>query len=111
VAELSGDDPLFALATDILAEVGNDFRELYRAAEAISKAHGGFPKKERRAARLAFCAKLEASEDNWEAIHRSARPSRHAVPHDMEGPRLTARQARLLIQHALKLWLEREVPT
>jgi hypothetical protein len=109
-AQLSARDPKFASAVRILAMAGTDLRELYRAAEAIENAHGGFPPIKKPTQRSAFCHMIEVSEDDWAALHRSARPARHALPHDMSGPTITATQARVLIQHALKLWLEREVP-
>jgi hypothetical protein len=98
------------MAAHFLAHAGDDVREIYRAMEAIEKAHGGWPKKKDRARRATFCAKLGVKEDDWEGLHRTARPRRHAYPHDMQGPTFTPAQARVAVQHALKLWLYREVP-
>lgn len=109
-AELCESDPQFEQAANILAECGDNVARLYMAMEHIELAHGGFPPKKKAAQRRAFCERLGVSEADWEALHRTARPHRHAKPHEDWGPTMTPRQMRHLIQHALKLWLEREVP-
>lgn len=110
LADLCAREPLFERAAAMLAASGEDWRELFKVMELIEKAHGGCPMKRRRASRAAFFRMLEMEESEWEALHRSARPYRHADAHDDGGPTVRARQGRLLIQHALKLWLERAVP-
>lgn len=110
LADLCAREPLFERAAAMLAASGDDWRELFKVMEIIEKAHGGCPKKRRRASRAAFFRKLEIEEKDWEALHRSARPYRHADAYDDGGPTVRSRQGRLLIQHALKLWLERAVP-
>ena len=110
LADLCSREPLFERAAAMLAESGDDWRELFKVMEIIEKAHGGCPKKRRRASRTAFFRKLEVEEKEWEALHRSARPFRHADAHDDGGPTVRPKQGRILIQHALKLWLERAVP-
>ena len=109
-AELTARLPRFEQAANILAECGEDVTKLYMVMELIEKAHGKFPRKRERLKRTAFCNLIQVEEAEWEALHRTARPHRHAEPEDMNGPVLRPRQARALIQHALKLWLEREVP-
>lgn len=109
LADLCAREPLFERAAAMLAASGDDWRELFKVMEIIEKAHGGCPKKRRRASRAAFFRKLEIEEKEWEALHRSARPYRHADAHDDGGPTVRAWQGRLLIQHALKLWLDRAV--
>lgn len=94
----------------MLAEAGDDLVKLYMVMELIEKAHCGFGKKRERAKREHFCSRMQVNERDWEALHRTARPFRHAEPHEDGGPVVTSCQARILVQHALKLWLEREVP-
>ncbi len=108
--ELSQREPRFERATNILAEAGDDLTKLYMVMELIEKAHGSFPKKNRPKQRADFCRRIQVEQTEWEALHRSARPYRHAEPHEDEGPILTPTRARSLLQHSLKLWLEREVP-
>ena len=108
--DLCSVDPLFERAAAMFAASGDDWRELFKVMEIIEKAHGCCPRKRRRASRAAFFRKLEIDESDWEALHRSARPYRHADAHEDGGPIVRAKQGRLLIQHALKLWLERAVP-
>lgn len=103
-------EPRFEMASNILAECGEDMREIYKVVELIERAHGGFPKKRERLMRAEFCRRIEVDESDWEALHRSARPARHAEPHEDEGRIITPRAARILIQHTLKTWLERSVP-
>lgn len=110
-AELSAREPRFERATNIIAECGEDVPRLYMVMELIEKAHGGFPKKADRPGREAFSKRVEVREEEWAALHRTARPHRHAEPYDDPGPILTVSQVRLLLHHALKLWLAREVPT
>jgi hypothetical protein len=110
VAELCGRSEYFRKAGALLARAGDDLRELYKVMEVIEKAHGGWPKKKDRAGRAAFCAALQVNENEWEALHRTARPTRHAYPHDMNGPTYAPPQVRIALQHAMKIWLEREVP-
>ena len=109
LADLCAREPMFERAAAMLAASGDDWRELFRVMEIIEKAHGGCPKKRRRASRAAFFRKLEIEEKEWEALHRSARPYRHADAHDDGGPTVRAWQGRLLIQHALNLWLDRAI--
>lgn len=109
VAELSEREPRFERACNLLAECGSDFTRLYMVAELIERAHGGRPKKPPEA-RNQFFERLQVEESEWVAIGRSARPHRHAEPHNDDGPVLRAELARVLIHHVLKLWLEREVP-
>jgi hypothetical protein len=109
-AELCTREPRFERAANMFSEAGEDVVKLYMVMELIERAHGGFPKKHRRAERETFFRQLQVEEEEWVALHRSARPYRHAEPHEDEGPTMTPRQARSLIQHALKLWLTREVP-
>ena len=110
VAEFFARSDHFAKASAFLTNAGNDLREIYKAMEAIERGHGGWPKKADRERRAAFCAALMVEEDEWEALHRTARPARHAYPHNMVGHTFTANQVRAAVQHALKVWLEREVP-
>lgn len=110
LADLCASEPLFERAAALLAGSGDDWRELFKVMELIEKAHGGCPKRRRRASRAAFFRKLEIEEKDWEALHRSARPYRHADAHDDGGPTVRPRHGRVLIQHALKLWLERAFP-
>jgi hypothetical protein len=109
-AELTARQPRFEQAANILAECGEDLPKLYMVMELIERQHGKFPPKSQPLERTAFCNLIQVEEAEWAALHRTARPHRHAEPHDMARPVLTPRQARTLIQHALKLWLEREVP-
>ncbi len=108
--ELSAREPRFERAANLLAEAGEDLVKLYMVMELIERAHGNFPPKKKRADRQAFCNRIEVDEAQWEALHRTARAYRHAEPHEDDGPLVMPRQARYLIQHALKLWLERDVP-
>ena len=108
--ELLTTDERFGQATTIFAGCGEDMRELFKVVELIEKAHGGLPKKNRPVDREAFFGRIDASADDWEALHRSFRPERHAEPHDMQGRTISPRLARILVQHALKSWLAREVP-
>ena len=85
-------------------------RELFKVVELIERAHGGLPNKRNPVERECFFKGIEVAGDDWEALHRSFRPERHAEPHDMAGRTISPRLARILIQHALKLWLAREVP-
>lgn len=110
IPELSAREPRFERATNILAECGLDMVKLYMVVELIEFAHGKFPSKNHPERRAEFCRRIEIVESEWEALHRTARPKRHAEPHLDAGPIMTVKQARYLIQHALKLWLEREVP-
>ena len=109
-AELAAREPRFARAANILAEAGKDLVRLYMVMELIERAHGGCPKVHRRAEREAFFQRLQVFEAEWVALHRTARPFRHAEPHEDPGPTITSWQARASLQHALKLWLTREVP-
>lgn len=108
--ELSGREARFEKTASMLAGCGEDLRELFKVMELIERAHGGIPKKHRRPEREEFFRRLQVEEAEWEAAHRAARPHRHAEPHEDGGRVVTPRQARYLIQHTLKLWLEREVP-
>lgn len=110
IPELCAREPRFERASNLLAECGLDMVKLYMVVELIEFAHGNFPPKKRPVERADFCKRIEILESEWEALHRTARPDRHAEPYHDDGPTMTARQARYLIQHALKLWLEREVP-
>ncbi len=110
LADLCAREPLFERAAAMLAASGDDWRELFKVMELIEKAHGGCPKKRRRSSRTAFFRSLEIEEKEWEALHRSARPYRHADAYEDGGPIVRPAQGRVLIQHALKLWLERAVP-
>jgi hypothetical protein len=113
VAELFACCDHFRDASVWLANSGNDLRELYKVMEAIEEAHGGWPSKKKaadRATRAALCAALMVDEDQWEALHRTARPARHAYPYNMVGHTYTPQQVRAALQHALKVWLERVVP-
>lgn len=107
--ELSQQQPRFERATNLFAECGTDLTKLYMVMELIEKQHGGFPPKKQPVKRTEFCTLIQVEEAEWAALHRTARPFRHAEPHEDEGPVLTPNQARALIQHALKLWLERDV--
>ena len=78
--------------------------------QLIEIAHGRMPKKTKPIERENFFKTIEVAADDWEALQRSFRPKRHAEPHDMVGRTISPRLARILIQHALKLWLAREVP-
>lgn len=111
LTELCSRDPFFERAAAMLATSGEDWRELFKVMEIIEKAHGGCPKKRRPASRAAFFRRLEIEEKDWEALHRSARPYRHADAHEDGGPTVRSRHGRLFIQHALKLWLGRSVPS
>jgi hypothetical protein len=108
--ELASREPRFKEAASKLAAAREDFRELFKVAELIEKGHGGLPKKRPRGERHTFFDQLQVEESDWEALHRSARPHRHAEEHVDGGPKITAGQARALLHHALKLWLDREVP-
>ena len=108
--ELGEREPRFEKAAARLASAGDDYRELFKVAEMIEYAHGGLPRKRPRNERLLFFERLQVEEEDWEALHRSARPHRHEEEHVDGGPKITAGQARALLQHALKLWLEREIP-
>jgi hypothetical protein len=110
VVELLASDERFGQATLIFAGCGEDMRELFKVVELIEKAHGGLPKKSRIADRQEFFSHIEASADDWDALHRSFRPERHAEPHDMQGPTISPRLARILVHHTLKSWLARKVP-
>jgi hypothetical protein len=110
IADLAARQPRFERAANLFAECGDDLTKLYMVMELIEKEHGEFPSKKKKALRTAFCKRIQVEEREWEALHRTARPYRHAEPHEDDGPVLTVLQARALIQHALKLWLEREVP-
>lgn len=110
VPELCARLDRFERAANILAECGNDLAKLYFVMELVERAHGGFPPKKQRKERGAFCRRIQVEEPEWEALHRTARPFRHAEPHEDEGPVVSPRQARILLQHVLKLWLSREVP-
>lgn len=103
-------DDRFARATTIFAACGEDLRELFKVVELIERAHGKLPNKRSSKERQAFFHRIEVAADDWEALHRSFRPQRHAEAHDMEGRTVSPRLARLLIHHALKLWLAREIP-
>ena len=109
-ADLCASQPRFEKAANIFAAAGQDLRELYKVAELIAAAHGRPGNKAGAHARDAFYSRIEILERDWMALHRSARPHRHAEPHIDLGPVLSPKQARYLLQHALKLWLEREVP-
>lgn len=108
--ELLPQDDRFRRATSIFATCGTDMRELFKVVELIERAHGGLPKKRSKEAREKFFTTLNIDPGDWEALHRSFRPERHAEPHDLDGRRLNPRLARILIQHALKLWLTRAIP-
>ena len=110
VPELCARLERFERAANILAECGNDLVKLYFVMELVERAHGGFPPKKKRKRREEFCRRIEVEEREWEALHRTARPFRHAEPHEEKGPVLSPQQARILLQHVLKLWLIREVP-
>lgn len=108
--ELLAREERFCHATTIFAACGEDMRELFKVAELIEIAHGRMPKKTKPIERENFFKTIEVAADDWEALQRSFRPKRHAEPHDMVGRTISPRLARILIQHALKLWLAREVP-
>ena len=108
--ELLAEDERFRKATTGFAACGLDMGELFKVVELIERAHGKLPPKRQTMKREAFFQRIEMSEDDWEALHRSFRPDRHAEPHDMGGRTMSPRLARILVQNALKLWLEREVP-
>ena len=100
----------FRKAGAILAKSGDNFGQIFMAAELIEKAHGGLPSKNKALERAKFFARTGIDPFSWEALHRSARPARHAEPHIDGGPTISAKQAKLLVHHALKAWVEREVP-
>lgn len=108
--ELCSREPRFERAANILADCGDDLVKLYMVMELIEKAHGCFASKKHPDERRAFCERIEVREEDWVALHRTARPFRHAEPHEDDGPVVSPRHARALIQHALKLWVVREVP-
>ena len=108
--EFRPQDERFSRATTMFAACGDDMRELFKVVELIERAHGGQPKKSSPSERKDFFQLIEVSGDDWDALHRSFRPMRHAEPHDMQGRTISPRLARILVQHALKLWLAREMP-
>ncbi len=111
VAELRRRSEEFRRATNIFATAGEDFRELYCVMEAIIEGHRGSPKKTKKAAQVDFLNSTHFPKEQWEGLFRSARPVRHAYLHEGEdGVTYKPVQARAAIHHALKLWLECEVP-
>src|SRR4051794_6629319 len=98
VAELCSRSEPFLKAGALLAHAGDDLRELHKVMEVIEKAHGGWSKKD-KTGRAAFCTALQVNEAEWDGLHRTARPTRHAYPHDMNGPTYAPPQVRVALQH------------
>ena len=110
VTELCSRSDHFRKAAAFLADAGHDLREIFKAMEAIEKGHNPKGWTKDKAQRAALCRALNTTENQWEALRRTCRPARHAYPHDMNGLTYNAVQARAAVHHALKVWLEREVP-
>lgn len=109
VAELCAQSDHFRKASVLLANAGEDLREIFKSMEAIEKGNGGWINKN-RTEREAFCASIQVSVAEWKALRQTARPARHAYSHDVDGLVYTPKQAQAVVQRALKAWLDREVP-
>jgi hypothetical protein len=108
--ELAARNERFRRAGDYLLRANNDFREIFMALELIEKAHQKPQAKARPSEWAAFYKRMEVDADDWKALRRSVRPARHAEPHEDGGRKMGPALARTYVIHALKLWVEHEVP-